>query len=222
MDELANFRPPVYEKDMEESFWLMEQLCLLVTTKSLSTKEIKTLADAMQGVEYGDGEVIIRYGDIGKEYFLLRQGEVTVVLYHNGTDPKDPYLDSKIKLEKTLTEGGFGEMALLYGDKRSATIKAKGNVICYRLDDKTFKSVIVKSSSNKKKQENLELLDEFDIFKDLDYYNKTKIGDSIKKELRKPKDIIIRQGDEADFFYVIKKGEVVVKIKGEEKPSKLF
>ena len=61
------------------------------------------------------------------------------------------------------------------------------------------------------------MFEDFEIFKDLDYYDKNRIGDSIKREIRKPKDIIVKQGDDPDYFYVIKKGEVVVSVKGEDK-----
>ena len=46
-----------------------------------------------------------------------------MTVYDKGTDPMDPELEQKIMVVKYLGSGvGFGELALLYGDKRSATI----------------------------------------------------------------------------------------------------
>jgi len=41
---------------------------------------------------------------------------------------------------------GFGELALLYNDKRSATIQAVENCETYTLDGSVFKTMIIKSS----------------------------------------------------------------------------
>lgn len=70
-------------------------------------------------------DMIIRYGDLGQEYFILDKGHVEVIVYKEGTDPKDPDLRKKIVFSKFLPPGtGFGEIALLYNDKRTASIRA--------------------------------------------------------------------------------------------------
>ena len=35
-------------------------------------------------------DVIIRYGDMGHEYYVLAKGTVKVTVYHPGTNPFDP------------------------------------------------------------------------------------------------------------------------------------
>lgn len=39
---------------------------------------------------------IIRYGDMGSEYFVLATGKVRVTVYKPGTDPNDPQRADKI------------------------------------------------------------------------------------------------------------------------------
>lgn len=52
---------------------------------------------------------------------------------------------------KFLNHGiGFGELALLYNDKRSATIEAIEDCETYTLDGQLFKGIIVKSSIEKR------------------------------------------------------------------------
>ena len=46
------------------------------------------------------GETVIKYGDIGSEYFILSKGIVKVIVYQKGTDPQDPDLESKIQFTK--------------------------------------------------------------------------------------------------------------------------
>jgi cGMP-dependent protein kinase 2 len=45
---------------------------------------------------------------------------------------------------------GFGELALLYNDKRSATIKAVEECEVYSLDGNLFKGIVMKASMDKR------------------------------------------------------------------------
>lgn len=47
----------------------------------------------MYAKSFPAGEKIIRYGDIGKEYFVLAKGAVQVTVYKPGTNPFDPKIE---------------------------------------------------------------------------------------------------------------------------------
>jgi len=77
----------------------------------------------------------------------LAKGCVKVIIYRDGTDCNDENLAYKIKLTKFIDQGtGFGELALLYNDKRSATVQAVDDVECYTLDGSIFKNVVIMSN----------------------------------------------------------------------------
>ncbi len=79
----------------------------------------------MQQRNYRKNDIIINYGDVGHEYFILDQGVVEILVYKDGTDPKDPELGKKVAFSKFINTGiGFGEIALLYDSKRTATVRA--------------------------------------------------------------------------------------------------
>lgn len=61
----------MHPKSSEESEKLVKLFTHSFLTKNLDTKERKTLADAMFAKKFAAGESIIRYGDIGSEYFVL-------------------------------------------------------------------------------------------------------------------------------------------------------
>ena len=71
-------------------------------TKNIDPKNHIVLAKAMYSKKFQADGVIIRYGDMGADYFVLAKGKVRVTVYHKGTDPDDPELAKKIAFEKVL------------------------------------------------------------------------------------------------------------------------
>lgn len=65
-------------------------------TKHLSKQDLQLLAGAMQQRSYKDGELVIKYGDVGNEYFIFDKGLMDIIVYKEGTSPKDPELVQKI------------------------------------------------------------------------------------------------------------------------------
>lgn len=45
---------------------------------------------------FNKNDLIIKYGDFGNSYYILDSGVVEVIVYNEGTDPKDPELNQKI------------------------------------------------------------------------------------------------------------------------------
>lgn len=70
----------------------------------------RDIFDAMFAVEKTPGEMIIQQGDDGDNFYVIDSGEVDVFV--NGD------------LMTTIKAGGsFGELALIYGTPRAATVK---------------------------------------------------------------------------------------------------
>lgn len=163
----------------------------------------------MQQRNYKINDIIINYGDLGHEYFILDQGVVEILVYKDGTDPKDPELGKKVAFSKFINTGiGFGEIALLYNDKRTATVRAAEACQCWVLEGKTFKNIIIKQNLQRKKNISPTFLDNIDIFKALDKYDKIKLIDMLSTKVLKRGDYVFREGDVGDCFYMIEDGQV--------------
>jgi len=92
---------------------------------SLTEKEASILAARLKYAVHGPGEPIVQQGDEGSSMFVLQRGSVTVSLR-----------DAQGRSEQvaTLETGGFfGEMSLMTGEKRSATVTAVDEVECAEL-----------------------------------------------------------------------------------------
>ena len=76
------------------------------------------------------GEVIIRKGDVGAEMFLICRGEVEV-------------LDDNGNVKATLSDGDcFGEVALVFSELRTATVRAKTLCDLFVLDKADFNRIL--------------------------------------------------------------------------------
>jgi CRP-like cAMP-binding protein len=73
---------------------------------------------------------------------------------------------------------GFGELALIYNDKRSATIEALEDCEVYALDGMVFKSIVIKSSMQKRAQL-AGFLNSIKLFDSLDQQKKLKLVDGL-------------------------------------------
>jgi len=77
---------------------------------------------------YGSGEPIVRQGDEGQSMFVVLSGSVSVVL--------EPSRDEVARIQRG---GYFGEMSLLTGEPRSATVLAVGDVVVVEIGADLFR-----------------------------------------------------------------------------------
>ncbi len=103
------------------------------------TSEIqKSFAKGMEKLFIRAGEVIFKQGDIGDTMFIIAEGVVNVSLDVSVTENGETKTSTKVVA--TLSDGDyFGEMALLRGENRTATITAKSDVVLYKIKRETIK-----------------------------------------------------------------------------------
>jgi small-conductance mechanosensitive channel/CRP-like cAMP-binding protein len=98
---------------------------------SLSDEAHRALAAASNERLFGDGEVIVREGDAGRTMFVVRKGRVAITI------------GPEAKLVAVTEPGGyFGEMSLLTGDPRSATVRAQMDTTVLEIDADAFRTYV--------------------------------------------------------------------------------
>jgi CRP-like cAMP-binding protein len=101
----------------------------------LTPEERVTLAEKLVPTRFSSGEVVTREGDTADWLYILTQG--TAAARVSGTDGRG---DGRVA---SLEPGQFfGEMALLTGAPRSATVVAETDLHCYKLDRESFLEII--------------------------------------------------------------------------------
>lgn len=171
--------------------------------ENLSEDKIDRLADLMTEVSYNDGEDIIKQGDPGDAFYLLRKGACMISKTSNG---------QTLELSRLKPPAGFGEMALMNNQPRGATIKAVGKVDCFRISKEGFLSNIGDLVDAETESFGVKTLKKMDIFEGLSDSKMRLIARSLERKKFSADENIITQGEVGDCFYVIALGDVSVQI----------
>jgi CRP-like cAMP-binding protein len=112
----------------------MTDLRKLELFAGLQEEELRTISERMVYAPFACGDVIFHQGDAPHWLYLLAVGEAEVWM---------DFPDHSRQLFRTIHAGGtFGEKGVLTGEARRASVIARTDVVCYRLDQATVEEVI--------------------------------------------------------------------------------
>ncbi len=106
-----------------------------ILAEALTEAERERLAEAMTLRFFAAGETLIHQGESGTSLFLLAEGLVEVWVSADGTERRRA---ARLKPGKF-----FGEMSLLTGEPRSATVTAATDVIAYEITKDAFAALLM-------------------------------------------------------------------------------
>lgn len=164
--------------------------------KNLDEDQLEDLVDEMFEVRLRPDEVVIRQGDDGDNFYIVDSGELYVL-----------YRDVVVA---TIGSGkSFGEIALMYNCPRTATVRAKTDCILWGMSRGTFRRSLMIYAIRKR-----ELYESFlarvPLLETLLPYERSIIADALEPRTYRDGDLLIRQGEKGDNFFILERGKVVV------------
>jgi cAMP-dependent protein kinase regulator len=196
--KITNFKKTVHEKSGEEKAQIIQMCKNSILFQHLDNNQLNIITDAMFPVKHEDGDVIIKQGDDGDNFYLVDAGSVEVFVAGKGDEPVRSY----------NAGDGFGELALMYNAPRAATCKAVGSVRLWAVDRVTFK-VILMDTTMKKRNLYKDFLGKVPILASLTEYEQLTIADSLIEEHYSDGDVMVTQGEPGNKFYIVKEGIAV-------------
>jgi len=124
-------RPQLAQREVDHRIAALGTIDLF---SSLTDAERTALAHKLTTSVYVSDELLFRAGEPADSLYLLAQGRVDIV--------SEAGNGARHKLATLKSPAYFGEMGLLLGQPRAATVVAVGEAICYRLDKEGFDSII--------------------------------------------------------------------------------
>ena len=112
---------------------LADRLGAIDLFSGLDDIERARLAEACPEHLYGEHERIVRQGDAGRSMFIVLDGRVRVTIEPSGQE-----------VAVTPAGGFFGEMSMLTGDPRTATVTAMDDAVLLEIDADHFRELAVR------------------------------------------------------------------------------
>jgi len=192
------FTPPVIAKTDEQKDRLTKTLEKSFMFASLEAKDMNTIIMAMNEKNFEKGTKVIKEGEDGDYLFVIEKGSLDCIKQINNEE----------KVVKTCNPGDvFGELALLYNCPRAASVVAKDQCICWQLDRDSF-GHIVKDAAMKRRQKYETFLQGVTLIASVDQYERSQIADALKPETFKKGEVIVKQDEPGDKFYIVEEGSL--------------
>eukprot|EP00298_Acanthocystis_sp_HF-20_P029524 c8417_g1_i1.p1 GENE.c8417_g1_i1~~c8417_g1_i1.p1 ORF type:complete len:308 (+),score=127.09 c8417_g1_i1:727-1650(+) len=199
-DDLNKRKKKVNPKTDAQKVQIDEKLKVNFLFAHLDEEGRKDLCDAIFHKEFGAGEIIIKQGDKGDNFYIIEKGKCEIFV--DGT------------LVMTCREGdSFGELALMYNSPRAATVQAVTDVECWAVDRETFKLTLM-DHTLKKRDRYEAFLEDVPILSSLLKYERLTIADALKPVEYVKDQEIVRQGDPGDNFYILESGVCDIFVNG--------
>lgn len=145
----------------------------------------------------------ISIGESGDNFYVVAEGEFNIFV-KKGKDGVE-------KKVATCGDGtSFGELALMYNAPRAATVTASMKSAVWAVDRWTFRRVLTKVSRAKiTEYENF--LAQVESFSSLLASERAQVAEALEEFSYPDGHDIVTEGDAGDTFFILRKGEVVVR-----------
>lgn len=150
-------------------------------------------------------EVVIRQGERGDHFYVVEEGQFDVLVFQG---------DAPAELVHTYHAAAgqhpsFGELALMYGKPRAATVVARTQGSLWELDRRAFRTVMHKRDP----KVIMKLLQNVEVLEPLSIGQLQRMADAMHQVSFHDGDVIVRQGELGSEFYAIVSGEVVCTVR---------
>jgi len=179
---------------------LSEALHKNILFSHLDDDEKEDIFDAMTEAEYAKGTLIIRQGESGDHFYVVDSGECDIFVSSNGI---------RKHVQHVGPGGSFGELALIYGTLRAADVLATTNVKCWVIDRIAYRKSLMGTTLRKREQYK-NWLSKVPILESLTEYERLVVADALESANFNEGDVVVKQGDAGDVFYIIMEGEARV------------
>lgn len=170
--------------------------------KNLDQEQRHRIIDAMFERSVPQDTLVIKQGDPGDNFYVIESGSFAVIIDGEERDRLGPGQT-------------FGELALMYNCPRAATIKALTEGCLWAVDRQTFRSTVIDVAFCKRKLYE-GFLRSVKLLATLTDGEISRIADALEPVEYNANDVIIKEGDLGQDFYIIVQGEAKVDREGQQ------
>lgn len=163
----------------------------------MQTEQLFSLAKFMFIQIVEPGERVIRQGEVGDKFYVVRSGKFAVTNTQG------------VVINRLTPNATFGELGLLYNGKRSASVAADPGIrgSLYALRGKFFRYVAAQNSINSA-QSSLQALQKVKLLESLTVEQLKLVASSVQQLQYRAGDVIVHKGESGSVLYMIQSGTV--------------
>ena len=216
-DHIKTYVKQSIPKSAEVRNLIYEAIQSNVLFENCSRQELEEILDIFQPVRCAKGDAVITQGENGKSFYVVEKGDLSInVAVMDENEASGNKNDVVNMVVGYLSEGkAFGELALIYQSPRAATIRAETDCMLWKVERSWYRGLLGqirkrlheekrrfsgKVIVNSKGLKNLKGKKFEDIFRKVEL---DKIADLAKTITYDEGEVIIREGEEGDNFYMI-------------------
>ena len=222
VDVDSNEPLPVYSKTHEQLSRIKSSIFNNFIFRDLDEEQEKGVLNAMEEIKVPTGEVVIRQGDAGEYFYVVESGMLHVFI--NSEAPPPPgatngnadkfvppghHAQYGRKVAECPPGTSFGELALMYGHPRAATVLSMEPSTLWRVDRITFRTIILKAAHRRRTMYE-QFLTSVPLLSSLSPEERSKIADALTSKVYQDGENVVKQGDPGDTFFFVEDGEAIV------------
>jgi cAMP-dependent protein kinase regulator len=177
-----------------------------VLFRDLTAAERDAICSVMVPEIFGAGEVIIAQGDQGDKFYVLESGTCVIRKVLGKKAGPDDFGAEVMRLDDT---GSFGELALMYGSPRAASVIAETKVKVWSIDRSTYRTCLMQHTMSKRARY-CDFLRKVPLLAELEPYQIVIVADAMTTFNFPAGRAIVHEGEEGDYFYIIEEGRCSV------------
>ena len=159
--------------------------------QNLSQDQKEAIYNVMYRTVVAAGETVIKQRDEGDKFYILIEGCYNI------------FVDDKMIGRIDDPGNCFGELSLLYGKRRTATVVAVSNGVLWTLERKAFKAILMRRIAH---VDLFKIIKQVDVFKRLSKLHIQKLCERLQRRCVSNGEIIVTAGEDGDKFYILLKG----------------
>lgn len=202
-DEDSPVASVVVEKTDEQKSLIEGAIRNSFLFQHLSGAQRERVISVMQRVEVATGDWVIKQGDQGDRLYIIELGKFEVRVSGVPGDLTGGNVVHVYDSSPTF-HPSFGELSLMYGKPRAASVIAVTDGVLWSLDRSVFCKEVLRANSARR--DILRTLRRVPTLQSLSLQQLQRLADKLTEEEHEEDSYVIRQGEQGDTFYVIMKG----------------
>ncbi|KAG6837960.1 hypothetical protein H0H93_008354 [Arthromyces matolae] len=227
VDSGADEPLPVYPKTIEQTRRIKASIANNFIFRDLDEEQETGVISAMRELKIPRNEVVIRQGDAGDYFYVVESGQLNCYIRPEplpptwltesptNLNPQDMFVQPGYhpefgrKVAECKEGQSFGELALMYGHPRAATVLSVEPSTLWSLDRITFRTIILKAAHRRRTMYE-QFLATVTLLASLAPPERSKIADALVSKTYQDGEAVVRQGEMGETFFFIEEGEALV------------